>query len=531
MDEIILRHYQGNTEEEEGCLCMDLDSVDGLPSVHLSLVSDGECLYSDYNDNGCSGDDMPWCHAKSREILDLVEPYIENVILPTAQNMIMVNDERENCSIGSRRDKHKNGKNKSPTLRISDVFLRRYGDNDVLQDASSPPRCSIPAHYDVYSSITAVVALDDTAQHGDEGLYTVLSSTSPRPGNNGASRDGGIDHPALRRYFPLSAGDAILHSWDVQHGVNIMSNSNRTSLIVWFVADDERGEEGGNRKEEDEVERIENEEEQSEWFKMTEQLMKRLEEAGMESSSAVKCSLTSLLSLYDQYTNKNYDDDLLYYVLGIALESAESIFDVEMTPSSSSSMVNTHGLYIKSCSVGNTNAMHRLGTLCKYKEVGPKDIFDIVSMLERKKFVDPVKEGKISLQDPTTHDDHAEEESYLQPCNKGGIVDEEHVDSDSIARQLFYEAAKHGNSKAQIALAEELLYIVQNGDGAHHSSFNVDNSRLLVIAAVLLVLARQQDNHCDDTSSASSAWKKLEAAVSANEQNFSSSQKNTEGRS
>jgi len=65
-----------------------------------------------------------------------------------------------------------------------------------------------------------VVALDDVAAQGTNGLYTTVATS---------------DHSSLRRFFPLQVGDAAVHTWDVLHGVDVEDDVRRTSLIVWFT--------------------------------------------------------------------------------------------------------------------------------------------------------------------------------------------------------------------------------------------------------------------------------------------------------
>ena len=96
------------------------------------------------------------------------------------------------------------------------MFCRRYG--------GRTERWGISEHYDITARLTCVVALDDCAASGTQGLYTL-------PPRN--------YHTSERRYFPLSAGDAVLHAWDVLHGVSIEPEQERASLIVWFSEGDD----------------------------------------------------------------------------------------------------------------------------------------------------------------------------------------------------------------------------------------------------------------------------------------------------
>jgi hypothetical protein len=181
--------------EAEGLLSTNLDSVDGLPSFHLNLVSDGKPLFPkqllQHNSNSPNT-----FGNKIQQLLDLVGPYIYGQLLPQARE------------VGGSR------------IQVSDVFLRRYGQKDGGKRA----RNGISAHYDVLSKVTCVIAMDNVAANGDNGLYTIQT-------NKGSTSN----HASLRRFFPLRQGDGVLHTWDVLHGVDVLPGSDRTSLIVWFA--------------------------------------------------------------------------------------------------------------------------------------------------------------------------------------------------------------------------------------------------------------------------------------------------------
>eukprot|EP00518_Triparma_eleuthera_P017248 CAMPEP_0197559118 /NCGR_PEP_ID=MMETSP1320-20131121/20601_1 /TAXON_ID=91990 /ORGANISM="Bolidomonas sp., Strain RCC2347" /LENGTH=441 /DNA_ID=CAMNT_0043120511 /DNA_START=114 /DNA_END=1436 /DNA_ORIENTATION=+ len=149
------------------------DSVDGLPSHHLNLIVDGRPKDED---------------GAAQELLPHLDTFLYKNLLSKAREVT-------GC----------------PHLEINEVFCRRYG--------GRTERCGISEHYDITSRLTCVVALDDCAASGTQGLYTLPT---------------GVYHTSERRFFPLSAGDAVLHAWDVLHGVNIEPEHERASLIVWF---------------------------------------------------------------------------------------------------------------------------------------------------------------------------------------------------------------------------------------------------------------------------------------------------------
>jgi hypothetical protein len=184
--------------ESNEWLSRNPDSVDGLPSLHLNLVCNGEPLFPT-NDSDTAVDDF---QSGIQQLYRIIHPHIYNKLLPKVKHLL------QDTSTGS------------SSLRISDVFLRRYG-----QDICGGDRNGISAHYDVFSRVTAVVALDDVAASGRNGLFTTAIDTTTGQTSN---------HKALRRFFSLQAGDAAIHSWDVLHGVDVEPGLDRTSLIVWF---------------------------------------------------------------------------------------------------------------------------------------------------------------------------------------------------------------------------------------------------------------------------------------------------------
>ena len=88
-------------------------------------------------------------------------------------------------------------------------------------------------NYDVFSKVTAIIAMDDSVAEGNSGLYTTEKS-NVKDNNNGSTSN----HASLRRFFPLEKGDGVVHTWDALHGVDTLPDADRTSLIVWFTTKD-----------------------------------------------------------------------------------------------------------------------------------------------------------------------------------------------------------------------------------------------------------------------------------------------------
>jgi hypothetical protein len=256
--------------EANGWLSTNPDSVDGLPSFHLNLVSNGSPMFPTETTKDPTDFQMG-----VQKLLHIVHPYIYNELLSEVQQLL-----------------------NSTSIQISDVFLRRYG-QEISGDLS---RNGISAHYDVFSRVTAVVALDDIAVDGRNGLFTTHISESGSTSN----------HAALRRFFPLDTGDAVVHTWNVLHGVDIEEGLDRTSLIVWFTEDT------SNEAKENGIQSV------SPWIFRHPQLE---------------------------------TDCVAQFVLASALSS------IEDTAKSDAADCSEHRLYLKSASKGNTFAQTRIGSL------------------------------------------------------------------------------------------------------------------------------------------------------------------------
>ena len=252
------------------------DSVDGLPSLHLNLITNGNPLF----DKSSIDEEITFPKCIS-QMTDILRPHLDDNLLPAVRKMT-----------------------NSPTVEISDVFIRNYGKMKLGDDDSdsSKTRYGLSPHYDVTAYATCVMALDSTAANGKNGLYTV----SP---DNGMSSS----NAALRRFFSLDKGDGVVHTYDILHGVDVDPKLNRprTSLVVWFV---DRG--GDNNENLDDV---------------------------------------------NQPWLLNPIDDIGEFVLGLASESSE---EEDGSHLKLKNAIDPLDLYLSSASRGNIYAMTTLGQLC-----------------------------------------------------------------------------------------------------------------------------------------------------------------------
>ena len=263
---------------QNGWLSQNADSVDGLPSFHLNLVSGGRPVASNAEDD---------FQAALVELLELVGPPIYNQLLPYVREQLGSQD-----------------------IQVDDIFIRRYG-LDVVDGLS---RNGISAHYDVFSRVTSVIALDDTASEGRQGLYTTHTESHPLDTGNVISTTS--NHAALRRFFQLNSGDAVTHTWNVLHGVDVEPGIDRTSLIVWFTEKD-------------------------------------------SSSQQTNFSSPWLLAHPELKT-----DNVAQFVLASALESSDTDLNI-----------NLQDLCLQSAVYGNSFALTRLGSLCEEAGDDADEIF------------------------------------------------------------------------------------------------------------------------------------------------------------
>ena len=191
--------------KSRGFLSTNPDSVDGLPSLHLNLISNGKPMFDKadiVNDSDSIIEDtFSQCISK---MVDILHPHLYDDLLPSVRKLT-----------------------NSSTIEISDVFIRNYGKMDEDENNN---RYGLSSHYDVTAYATCVMTLDSSASTGRNGLYSIL------PTNLGVA----TGHAALRKFFPLDRGDGVVHTYNVLHGVDVDPELNqaRTSLIVWFVDTD-----------------------------------------------------------------------------------------------------------------------------------------------------------------------------------------------------------------------------------------------------------------------------------------------------
>jgi hypothetical protein len=313
---VVFLEQVGNMEEK-GWMSTNPDSVDGLPSFHLNLISQGRPLVAEGKGDLCDFE------RGLLNLLSIVRSPIYGTLLPRVQSLLNTTD-----------------------IIISDVFLRRYGQNIAN---STTTRRGISAHYDVLSVATAVVAMDDVAKDGENGLYTLAMSPSGATSN----------HASLRRFFPLERGDGVIHTWDILHGVDVQNGLGRTSLIVWFST-----------------------------------------KAAMVDSE--RCTNYPWLM---GRPDRGFDD-VVQFVLGSALESSQSsakVDGIESVDSITSTKIdesannraesekdpmNPIDLYLQSALRGNPFALTRLGSLCADEILSPQQLQTAITIVETQ-FADP----------------------------------------------------------------------------------------------------------------------------------------------
>ena len=347
---------------QKGWLSTNPDSVDGMPSFHLNLVSDGESIANVRNP-----DDF---QQEIQSMLDMVGPFIYDKLLPHVK-----------AQLGT------------DTIEVSDIFIRRYG-QDVLDGQS---RNGISAHYDVFSRVTSVVALDNAAQEGRNGLFTTVKDT----GTEGDTRTS--NHAALRRFFPLECGDAVVHTWDVLHGVDVEPGMDRTSVIVWFT---------------EKISNNDNNNAVSPWL---------VNHPKLETDNVAQFVLASALESAAPPALENSGGS------GGATQSMHQQAETSANPPLNG-MQRAIELYISSAARGNGFAMTRLGSLLE------EGLLDEAALCRAQNAVATLE----AVQPPS------EDMQQWLVCDSSNHA-------LTLARQFWYQASLRGVPLAQVALADELL--------------------------------------------------------------------------
>jgi hypothetical protein len=429
----------------DGCISTNPDSVDGLPSYHLNLVSNGmPVAQTNNNDNQDS------FQRRIGELRNLIEPYIYEKILPVARESLGTND-----------------------LFVSDVFLRRYGEviNGHIRNGLSP-------HYDVTSKATCVIALDDIASDGRNGLYTVCavpSQCNDNDDNDIVSKSAinydaqctSSNHVAHRRFFALSCGDGIFHTWDILHGVDVEPGLDRTSLIVWFSTSD---------------------------------VLRKLEKYNKTDAN------TSFFSPWILDGLRVENNNVAKFVLASAIESSldsvekdqHSITSLTMVSSDTKlcttgipNLPNPIQLYIDSASNGNAFAYNRLGSFfCDSESVISDDVVQAaMSALPSVTSTELCTTIGQIFSLPSLHsleEDGTDEDKQQQQRNR------------YIGKLFYLAGALRGNPVSQQNLASEIMYDVDSiREQLDDESYSNEVQKPIVLDAVLLsaslfVLVAQQ---------------------------------------
>jgi hypothetical protein len=363
--------------EREGCFGTNPDSVDGLPSFHLNLVSNGQPLVqSGGGEDRDNLDDFKLC---LQDLLGIVEPYIYDKLLPKVNQMM-----------------------NSSSIRVADIFLRRYGQDMTTIDGKAT-RNGITAHYDVFSRVTAVIALDDVASQGTNGLFTTQVDEDGKTSN----------HAALRRFFPLDCGDGVVHTWDVLHGVEVEPGLDRTSLVIWFTTEAELDPNQSLPP--------------APWL---------FDQPDLDTNDVGQFVLASSIASSDESCRGDSSWGPKSHSKAMSQSSSTSD-DHDSNHSQSTVTHDPFDLYLNSASRENAFALTRLGSLCE-------DSMLDEAMTSRAK--DLVCRLRPDSQLPKA----------LRQREDDAVSTR--MSSMDLAKRFWFEGAVRGNPLAQIALGEEILF-------------------------------------------------------------------------
>ncbi len=406
--------------KERKWLSTNPDSVDGLPSLHLNLISGGSPMF------GMSTSEEGGKNEISEEALlfqqyianmtSIVYPYLEKTLLPRVQ-----------------------GLTKSPTVEISDVFIRSYGQvnlGSACNNEESTTRYGLSSHYDVTSFATCVIALDETAASGKNGLFTIPLSNNDEVSN----------HSALRRFFRLNTGDGVMHTYDILHGVDVDPELGccRTSLIVWFV---DRGDDLGQK------------------FLCP-----------GEERDVTTVSQPWLL---------NPRNDVGQFILALASDSGYESNGSEM---SIKHQCNPFDLYVSSASRGNAFALTSLAQLCDDHGItlSHQNCIRIDALLRK---ISP--SNPFLPKSPSITTEHNKTDFLVSSSDDIEMQRK----SNQLAMALWYKASMSGNRIAQVSLADELmLQYMQNQDCCHENVYKWQQNQedILLMASTLFTMALNQ---------------------------------------
>jgi len=427
--------------KRNGWLSTNLDSVDNLPSLHLNLVTNGKPKFDEEDHEKIStsideitGYDFRTCVCK---ILGFIRPHLYGKLLSRAQRYT-----------------------NSSGVEISEIFVRSYGEDLQPPQFGAASRNGISAHYDVLSSLTAVIALDDVASEGKSGLYTFYNrnpSDSDHRYTSTVSK-----HPSLRRYFPLEAGDGVLHSWDVLHGVDIEPTLERTSLVVWFTDYGENDEDINSMT----PPWLENPYDQDDVGNFV--LATAIESADGENGPEESTILS--VDSYDNEQQISPSDATI----------RESI--TEGTPTRDERYrrhFNSHDLYLKSASLGNAFGLSRLGSLCNDETLCRSS----PSLIQLRDMLCNLNSESQNLRSRNDFLDY--------------ILEERGNGFRATAKGLWFEAAMRGDLSAQSSLAAACMEDFMSshtskGDVSVEQNDPSRNQDEILIAAVLFAMAAQQ---------------------------------------
>eukprot|EP00978_Attheya_sp_CCMP212_P048848 scaffold584308_cov51-Attheya_sp.AAC.1 len=470
---------------DQSWLSTNLDSVDQHPSLHLNLVSGGQTLFPLHSEQeeqqiNDEHEEVRLFQTLTNDILNLLREPIYDTLLSRVRHLT-----------------------NSSTVQVSDIFLRRYG-TDIQSSRNGGQdnnpgelisRFGISAHYDVSACATCVTALDNVGQYGTSGLYTILARNNDDAFSHSV---GTSNHKALRRYFPLSSGDGVVHTWNVLHGVDIIPNQTRTSLVVWFT------DFGSSQSHPHDNPSIPTPTISTPWLSAnpkhhlnndenddiqpfvlaiaTESTMQLQSEEnalfprGDDNDDIPKPLMmdTSSESISRSYIN-NSDDD--------SNNNMIDDDDASYSPVVEGAQEHFHDLYVQSAYMGNAFALTRLGSICQtdFVRIRPdriQRIHELLQALEHQQ-AEPNSIGlKRKLQ--------LELAPYTDTSEKEGIL---------LAQRLWWQGAIRGNPLAQATLADSLMDMELNSDHAANADDHDNSNRrdIRLNAAVLFALSAQQE--------------------------------------
>jgi len=163
----------------------DPDSVDGMSTYELYVESPN---IDKHSINNMKFDNLDSRKKLRKQLRKIMNPIIKNRITPYVRKL------------------YSKSNNPDRLCTPYSSFIRRYNKNERLHHAT---------HRDGHAFATVVISLSDYGKEYRGGLYVASEER-------------------YKKIVPLNRGDAVVHQFDLLHGVKVHNSGERWSWIIWY---------------------------------------------------------------------------------------------------------------------------------------------------------------------------------------------------------------------------------------------------------------------------------------------------------